>query len=351
MFKLVMPRLTTWTTLTLAIPLLTLNGWVLLLIFNYFQPLPNIFIIAMLIAFLLDYPIQFLQRWWGKRNLAVLAVLLLATLVFTVLVLIFVPLIIKQLNELVISLPSWFVAGKQQLKLLQDWAIEQNLPVDFTSLSNQLADQISTQVQRFTKQLLSLAFDTIGSVVNIVLTIVLAFYLCLYGEQLWKGLFSWLPPNMGNELQRSLNQTFHNYFIGQTTVSLIAGTLMTIVMILLKVPFGLLFGVTIGLMALIPFGATLSLLVVVSLIAWQDIWLALKVFAIGEGLLQVNENVIVPRILGEAIGLNPIWILISLLMGAKLGGLVGALIAVPCAGFVKQIIVNSVEGGTAWQER
>ncbi len=337
MLKLVTTRLPSWTSLALAIPLITLNGWVLLLVFHYFQPLPNILIIATLIAFLIDYPIQFLQRWWGQRNLAVLAVLLLATVIFTILILIFVPLVIKQLNELVLSLPSWFIAGKQQLKLLQDWAIEQNLPVDVTGLLNQLADRISAQVQRFAKQLLSLAFDTIGSLLNIILTIVLAFYLSLYGERVWKGLFSWLPTNMGSELQQSLNQTFHNYFIGQTIVALIAGTVMTLVMILLKVPFGLLFGVTIGLMTLIPFGGTLSLLVIVSLIAWQDIWLALKVFAIGEGLLQVNENVIVPRILGEAIGLNPVWILISLLIGAKLGGLLGALIAVPCAGFVKTV--------------
>jgi len=337
MLQLAKTTLPRWALLGLTLPLLVLNGWVLLLVCNYFQPLPNILIIATLIAFLLDYPIKFLQSWWGKRNLAVLAVLLLATLIFILLILIFVPLVIKQLNELIISLPSWFIAGKQQLRLFQDWAIDQNLPVDVTGLLNQLADRISTQVQKFAKQLLSLAFDTIGSLLNIILTVVLSFYLALYGERVWQGIFSWLPPNMGSELQQSLNETFHNYFIGQTIVALIAGTVMTLVMILLKVPFGLLFGLAIGLMTLIPFGGTLSLLVVVSLIAWQDAWLALKVFAIGEGLLQVNENVVVPRILGEAIGLNPVWILISLLIGAKLGGLLGALIAVPCAGFVKTV--------------
>ncbi len=337
MLKSVTTNLPRWAMLGLAVPLIVLNGWVLLLALKFFQPLPNILIIATLIAFLLDYPIKFLQSWWGRRNIAVLAVLLSATLISTILMLIFVPLVIKQLNELVISLPSWFIAGKQQLQIFQDWAIDQNIPVDVSGLLNQLADRISTQVQRFAKQLLSLAFDTIGSVLNIILTIVLAFYLALYGERVWQGLFSWLPPNMGTELQQSLNQTFHNYFIGQTIVALIAGTVMTLVMILLHVPFGLLFGLGIGLMTLIPFGGTLSLLVVVSLIAWQDIWLALKVFVIGEGLLQVNENVVVPRILGEAIGLNPVWILISLLIGAKLGGLLGALIAVPCAGFVKKM--------------
>ncbi|WP_448561246.1 AI-2E family transporter [Trichothermofontia sp.] len=338
-----MTDLPRWAMIGLAVPLLVLNGWVLLLVLKYFQPLPNILIIATLIAFLLDYPIKFLEAWWGKRNIAVLFVLLLATLISTLLILIFVPVVIKQLNELVISLPSWFIAGKQQLQLLQDWANDQNIPIDVSELLNQLADRVSTQVQRFAKQLLGLAFDTIGSILNIILTVVISFYLALYGERVWKGIFLWLPPNMGIELQQALNQTFHNYFIGQTIVALIAGTVMTLVMILLQVPFGLLFGLGIGLMTLIPFGGTLSLLVVVSLIAWQDIWLALKVFVIGEGLLQVNENVIVPRILGEAIGLNPVWILISLLIGAKLGGLLGALIAVPCAGFVKQM-------GDCWRE-
>ncbi|MFM6225410.1 MAG: AI-2E family transporter, partial [Dolichospermum sp.] len=55
---------------------------------------------------------------------------------------------------------------------------------------------------------------------------------------------------------------------------------------------------------------------------------------------QINSNIVAPRILGNLTGLNPVWVVISLLIGAKLGGVVGLLVAIPLASFIKDIADN-----------
>jgi predicted PurR-regulated permease PerM len=103
----------------------------------------------------------------------------------------------------------------------------------------------------------------------------------------------------------------------------------------LKVPFGLLFGLTIGIMALVPYGGTVGIVLTTLLVALQDVWLGLRLLTAGEVVLQILENLVAPRILGSFTGLNPVWVLISLLAGAQLGGLLGVVVAVPLAVVIK----------------
>jgi predicted PurR-regulated permease PerM len=106
----------------------------------------------------------------------------------------------------------------------------------------------------------------------------------------------------------------------------------------IKVPFGLLFGLLIGTMALIPFGGTVGIVTVTALLALRDIGLALQVLAVAVVVQQIVENGIAPRILGSVTGLNPFWVLVSVLTGARVGGLLGVIVAVPMAVMIKEAL-------------
>ena len=106
----------------------------------------------------------------------------------------------------------------------------------------------------------------------------------------------------------------------------------------LKVPFGLLFGLTIGIMALIPFGGSVGIALTTSLVALQDFWIGMKALMAAVIVQQILENIIAPRILGSFTGLNPVWVLISVLTGARIGGLLGVIVAVPSAVVIKTAI-------------
>jgi predicted PurR-regulated permease PerM len=109
------------------------------------------------------------------------------------------------------------------------------------------------------------------------------------------------------------------------------------VFLLLQIPFGLLFGLTIGFASLIPFGGTLTVIVISSLLALQNIWLGLKVLLVAIVVGQIIDNAIAPRLMSGMTGLNPAVVFISVLTGSQLGGLLGLLLAVPIAGFIKRI--------------
>ncbi|BAY89688.1 MULTISPECIES: AI-2E family transporter [unclassified Tolypothrix] len=330
-------KLPRWLNIGLAFPIIILNGWLLLQVVQYFQPLVSIFVAAILLAFVLNYPIQFLQERGVKRNLAISVVLLLAVVILVALGIILVPLIIEQLNELANILPYWVDSAGEQIQAFQNWAATQQLPVNLSGIATQILDRFSNQLQSFTGRVVSVAFDTIGIVVNVLLTVVLTVYMVLNGKRLWDGVFQWFPPYIGPKVREFLREDFHNYFIGQATLGAVLSVAMTLAFFSLQVPLALLFGIGIGFFSLFPFGTGIGITIVSFLVALQNIWLGVEVLGIAVAIDQVNANFIAPRILGNLTGLNPVWVVISLLLGAKLGGVLGLLIAIPIASFIKDI--------------
>jgi predicted PurR-regulated permease PerM len=332
-----LPNLPKWLNIGLAFPIIILNGWLLIQLINYFQPLVSVVSVAILLAFILDYPIQILQKRRVTRNLAILLVLLLSVIILGAIVVILVPLILEQLNELANLLPYWIESGTQQIEALQNWASTQQLPINLSGLASEILGKISSQLQSFTGKILGFALDTIGNLLNVLITIVLTIYLVLNGEGLWDGIYLWFPENMAKKVRELLREDFNNYFIGQATLGAILAIAITLAFLALRVPLSLLFGLGIGFFSLFPFGTGIGIAIVSLLVSLKDFGLGIEVAIIGVAIDQINSNIVAPRILGNLTGLNPVWVVISLLIGAKLGGILGLLVAIPLASFIKDI--------------
>ncbi len=330
-----------WARWGLVFPLVILNAWLLITVAAYFHPLFTVFTVATLLSFVLDYPVILLRKLGIQRNYAVGIVLLLLLMVLVTVGVTIAPVLLQQLTEFATRLPSWIDSGSRQLLSLRDWAENQGFSETLTNLltnlANQLTAELSSRLQALTGKIVSIAFNTLDSVVNIVFTIALAIYLLLYGERLWDGLFCWVPTFWGTKVRQSLYQDFHNYFVGQVVVAGVMGGSITLLFLLLKVPLGLLFGLTIGLMTLVPFGGITSILIVSFLISLQKFGLGVEVLAFAILVNQIIDNVVVPRVLGDLTGLNPVCVFLSLLGGVKLGGVLGLLLAVPLSSFIKNM--------------
>jgi predicted PurR-regulated permease PerM len=327
-----------WLSLGLPFPLVVLNGWLALQVFQYFQPLVTIFVLTTLLAFILNYPVQFLQRRGVGRKLAVTLVFLLTLVILVTFGITFFPLLLEEFSEIAKVLPQWIASGNQKLQVLNYWAEQHNLPINLSQLISQIAERMPSELQSFAKQILSVFWSAVDSVSEVVLIGVLTLYLLLDGERLWEGIFQRLPSSFGSEVQQSLQQNFQNYFIGQIALASLVGLSMTLVFLVLKIPFGLLFGVGIGLFSLIPFGDVFGFSLVSLLVASQDLLLGIKTLVVVILVDQTIDQVIAPRILGSFTGLSPVWVLVSLVVGTKIGGLLGLLIAVPLAGFIKSTV-------------
>ena len=327
-----------WAIAALAFPVICLNGWLLYRIGGLLQPIPSIVITASLIAFLLDYPIDWLEERGVNRGLAVGLVVLAAVGAIALLAVFLGPLLWQQLNDFADRLPRWIEKGKTELLLIEQRPFLQNFPVDLKQLTVDSANQISGALQSATSQTITLALSTIDSTLNLLVTVVLTILLTISGEPLWRGLLGWLPDLWQGRIRDSLQPSFRGYFTGQATLAVILAAAQSIAFVLLGVPFGLLFGLGIGLASIIPFGGTVAVLGVSTLLAFQDLWLGLKVLGVAFVLGQINDNLVAPRLMGGITGLNPAVIIIVLLVGAKFGGFLGLLLAVPTASFVKKIV-------------
>ena len=336
-----------WQTLTpiarylaiaLLAPLLVLNGWAIAAIFNYFHSLIVILVGASVIAFLLNYPVSWMENHGAKREQVAILVFLLALSILLALGVTLFPLALTQAQQLVARLPDLIDSGRSQLMILNGKAESVGLPINLDALAAQINDRVKGQLQSIAGQVLNLAVITVTSLLDFLLTMVLTFYLLQHGGELWQSLVEWLPSKFRAPFSKTVRLSFQNFFITQLILSTCMASALIPTFLWLKVPFGLLFGLTIGVMALIPFGGSVGIALTTSLVSLQDVSMGVRVLIAAVIVQQILENLIAPRILGSFTGLNPVWILISVLTGARIGGLLGVIVAVPCAIVIKSII-------------
>ena len=339
--RLVLPL---WLRLSLALPLLALNLWVLRQLLLPLAPFPALFVTAALIAFLLDLPTRWLARRGLPRQLAVLLVVGagLALLVLSALWL--VPRLIEQLGELITALPGWLAEGEQWLDRLEAWAADRGLPTEVTDISSTLFARASQLASQLSQRLLGILGATLGLTVNTVIVAVLAVFLLLGGDRIVAGLARWLPEGVRSLVVGTLGRTFRGYFAGQVLLALILSGLQIVVFTLLGIPYGVLFAVAIGFTTLVPYASALTIVLVSVLLALEDPRTGLEVLAAAISVGQVVDQGIQPRLMGSIVGLQPAWLLVSLPIGSRvgslmgLGDLLGLLLAVPVASCLKTFL-------------
>lgn len=330
--------------IALAAPLTVLNAWAFSEIFGYFESLFVILLVASLLAFLLSYPVDWLEQRGVNRAQAAIFVFLLTIFVLVGVGVTLVPLAFTQAQQLVARLPEWIDSGQRQLVMINERVDIVGLPLSLDGLIAQINDRLKANLQNIAGKTLNLALNltvlTVVRLLDVLLTIVVTFYLLLHSKDIWVSLIQWLPARIQQPFSQTLRSSFQNYFTGQIILATCMASGLISVFLLMKVPFGLLFGLTIGLMALVPFGGSVGIGLVVFLVALRDIGLALQVLAAALIVQQIVENIIAPRVLGSVTGLNPFWVFIAILTGARIGGLLGVVVAVPTAVVIKEALTS-----------
>jgi len=313
-------------------------GWATIGAIRYIGELVSILVTAGLIAFLLNYAVARLQILL-PRPIAAVLVYVIAGVGVVFIGLTIAPPVVNQAKQFVTNLPALLESGREQFLAFQDWSQVHNLPFDFQLLGSQFLSQLQVQSQAIAGRGLGLVLGTFGWVIDLVLILVISFYMLLDGERIWKGLTQFLSPQIRDVLTISLERNLQKFVSGQLLLGLFMAVVLTVAFWFLSVPFFLLFAVFIGLMEVIPFiGATLGIATVCLIVVFIDGWLALQVLIVAIAVQQVKDNLIAPRILGSLTGLSPVIILAALLLGARVGELLGVILAIPLTGVCKSIV-------------
>jgi predicted PurR-regulated permease PerM len=196
-------------------PIIALNIWLISQFYQLFQHPITILIVAAILAFLLNYPVKFFERARITRTQAVTIVLLAALTLFVILGVTLVPIVVDQTIQLLNKIPGLLSSSQANLQQFEALARQRRLPLDLRVVSNQINVSIQNVVQQLASSAVGVAGTLLSGLLNIVLIVVLAFYMLLYGDRVWSGMVNLLPSNIRVPLITSLRLNFHNFFLSQ----------------------------------------------------------------------------------------------------------------------------------------
>lgn len=303
-------------------------GWAVVQIVSYFSSVLIILICAAILALLLSYPVAELRRYMS-HGLAVTIVFLLGLGILGSLAFTIGLALLTQTQQLIADIPDQitsFITGLEQLeRFLRQW----NLNLDFTVIEEVLRSQA---ISGFGLGVLTLQ-RLLSGVLEGILIIVITLFMLLDGQQLWELSIKKLPEPWCSRLPDALKSNFLGFFWGRFLLSLFFGITAFISFLILGVPYSLVLATIVGLFDLIPgIGATLGIFLVALIVLPQGIGLSIKLIISCVLLQQVEENLLMPRIMRGSVKLNPVVLFTALLIGAQVGGLFGLFLSIPVAG-------------------
>ncbi|MGL6209617.1 MAG: AI-2E family transporter [Paracoccaceae bacterium] len=294
------------------------------------------FLVGGAIAYFMDPVADRLERWGLSRVAATVVLTLVALVLVVLLVLSVIPTLVQQLGALVNAAPE--IATQIQAFLVERFPELQ----DETSTIRQTLAQIATAIQEkggaLAQGLISSALSVISAVVFIVVVPVVAFYMLMDWDHMVARLDAMLPRDHAPVIRRlagEIDAALAAFVRGQMTVCLLLGTFYSVALMLAGLQFGLVVGAIAGAITFIPYVGSLvggALAIGLALFQFWGDWLSIgliaAIFAAGQF---IEGNILTPKLVGESVGLHPVWLLFALSAFGAVFGFVGLLVAVPVA--------------------
>lgn len=305
--------------------------------------------IAVFLALAINPLVEWLRRKGvHRRGLAVMIAFSVVLLALVGLAAVFVPILIDQVGKFIDAVPGYvsdLTNGKGRLGFL-----ERNYHV-VEKVEKAIKHNSAGKVIGVSNIALSLTRGVISAVVATITIAFMTLFMLLEGPA-WVERFLGLLPEQSAKRWRAVGRdvygTVGGYVAGNLLISLIAGTLAGIVLWILGVPYPVPLGLLVGLLDLIPLaGATVAAVMVTGIAFTAGVWVGVIVLVYFIIYQQVENQLLQPVIYGKTVQLSPLAVLIAVLIGAKLGGIVGALAAIPVAGGIQIVLRDLLKNSRA----
>lgn len=318
-------------------------------------------LIGLGVAFILNIPMSFIENHFlafmnrfknkkrrfvkknrdinkGKRMIAIALTFIFVIGILAGLITFVIPQVSESVDTLMVKLPGYV----DSFNALVDEALA------FFNLPSTLWTDINIEWETLMEQFGSLLLSSVPEIFNatknitvgffnVIMGIVISIYLLADKENLLalkdKLIYAYIRKDRADFIQDvsvTANQVFHGFIAGQITEAFILGTLCTVGLAILQIPYALLIGVLVGMTSVIPvFGAFLGAVPsgFILLVVNPIYCLIFVIYIIA--LQQVESNVIYPRVVGGSIGLSGLWVLVGMIIGGSLFGFLGIILGIP----------------------
>ncbi len=316
------------------------------------------------IAYILNIPLTKLERIYFPKsksnfiNKSRRGVCLLLSIVIIVgIAIIIMSVVIPQITiafatvydgipEFIQNVEEWIVANQHIFPSIAEFVLEQFNNINIPTLLSNVASYVTIGIESIFNSSISIISTVTSSIFNVFMAIVFAAFLVFAKEtiiaQLHKVQKAYTKPQTvktTNFVLKTINESFHNYIIGQCTEAVILGCLCAIGMLIFGFPYAAAVGMFMGVTALIPIlgaylgsilGAVLILMTEPSKVLWFVIFVIV--------LQQLEGNIIYPKVVGNSIGLPGVWVLAAVVIGGGTFGIIGMVLSVPLASALYKLV-------------
>ena len=298
----------------------------------------GVFVVMLLVAWIVTVvtlgPVRLLLRLRIPRPVAATLVYLVVLSIAALSLFFVLPPFFAEVGRAAESLTQLALGIPEGLSNLQTWLSELGAPDDFVgTVVEDVSHQIVSVGQGLASGIIATTGTIAGGVAATIVTLIISFYLVLGWDRGVAGLAAALPPDWADRLHRGVRaseHTFGAWLGGQFLASVIWGIAVFVTYLIAGLEFGLLVAVATGFLLFIPFFGMIVGIAVPAIMAFSvridlAIWVGVALALVSLGI----ENVVKPRIMGTAIGVNPIVVLSSVILGGIAAGFWGVLFGIP----------------------
>ena len=301
------------------------------------------FVAGIVLGYLFDPLASRFEKWGMSRTWATI-------LVFAVVILIAVPAIIllfgminEQLTFFVNAAPQYISSFIKRAEPILSGLQEKFPSLEIANIKAMLKDNMTSGLQfggRLLKGLINNGFALINLISLLLVTPVVAFYMLRDWDKFVEKVDTLLPRKSKKTIReqfRQIDRALSGFIRGQLSVCVILGTYYSIGLKLVGLELGILVGFLAGLISFIPYVGSISgfvVSIVLALAQFNDYTKVLEVVAVFVFGQFVEGNFLTPKLVGDNVGLHPVWVMFALLAGGVLLGFLGLMIAVPVAAII-----------------
>lgn len=304
-----------------------------------------IFLLAALFAFLIQ-PIVALFSRKLPHVLSIITVYVVIAILLFMLVWLVLPMVSRQLHQMMTDAPVYVSRAREVLDRLQEGYF--GLPAYLRTLGDRFLDGLEAVITSLASQTIPAILALVSGVLGIIFIPLLAFFMLLGQSSYRQMMFSLIPPNHREtveNLTKCLSYVLRRFIRGEVLMMLSVGVLTGVGLYFVGMPYAVVFGILAGSLEAIPsLGPVITTLIIGVVSVLTDPLLALQAVGVAVAVQLIENALLVPIIMGKAVGLSPVTVLFAVFLGGFAVGILGALVAIPLALMIKVVILYFYAG-------
>lgn len=320
---------------------------VLLLFISVISGILLPFVVAIIAAYFLDPAADKLEEWGCSRTIATISITSAFFIFLGVVIILLAPLLYDQFVSLVQKVPTYIAMINEKILPSFSSAIEKLSP-DAVEKAKAAVSDVSVYMFSALGQVAKNVWSSGIAIVNLLslvfITPIVTFYILRDWDRIVAKINDLLPPKHASVIRKqikNIDTTLSGYIRGQTNVCLLLGIFYAVGLTIVGLDFGFFIGLATGILSFIPyvgmlFGFSVGIIIAIFQFSnYLDISIVAAIFIVGNVL---EGMFIAPNLVGDKVGLHPVWIIFGMLAGAAMFGFVGILIAIPATAVIGVLV-------------